>query len=181
MFKFGNTHIFTGYLKQKLSSINIPVCKIYTQEFAKYRAKYGKEDPRIVESLNTVVYDSDNKRLATRFNYLKNDELYYYLWNYDDTKADLGLNMSTWERSSSVHFDVNKFIPGLTKSLYSPGRFYDIATHEYLGEYLRFLRDYYNINLMPLYNCFSNNLCDNVIIDTGSIQQKDNNVKRQRG
>lgn len=168
MFKFDNTHIFTGYLKQKLSSINIPTCKIYTRDFANYRAEHGVEDPRVIESINTVDYRTDktdeNIRIATRVNYLKNNEPYFYFWKYEDydKSSDLGHSKTSWKPSGNLFYNSEKRTPGLTKTLHSPGRFYDTTTHEYLGEYLRFLRDYHNINLMSLYNCFNNSICNNI-------------------
>lgn len=52
----------------------------------------------------------------------------------------------------------NQFIPNYTRTLRLNSQLYDTHTHEYLGEYLRFLRDHNHLNLMGLYNCFSNNL-----------------------
>lgn len=160
MFKFDNTHIFTGYLKQKLSSVNIPTCKIYTNEFVRYLEEHGQEDPRIVESYDTIVYDANEKLLATRINYLKNNELYNY---YVDRSKPNSVKR-TWKRVNSMVYDSEITVPGLTKTLYSPGHSYDTRTHEYLGEYLRFLRDYHNVNLMSLYNCFNNTICNNLNI-----------------
>lgn len=168
MFKYNNTHIFTGYLKQLLSSVNIPACRIYTREFADYLKKYGKEDPRIIESIDSVIYGAENKRLTTRINYLKNNEIYNYFWPQEtflkDNDTELGHKKAKWKKTSNVCYDSDKTIHGLTKTLSSPGIYYDRVTHEYLGDYLRFLRDYHDINLMSLYNCFNNHICSNLYI-----------------
>lgn len=149
MFKYNNTHIFTGYLKQLLSSFNLPACKIYTHEFAKYLEQHGKEDPRVLES-----FESSDGHAAVRISYLKNDELYNYFWDAAGDKH--------WKHSAEVFYSPDKVTHGLTRSLNSPGTSYDAATHEYLGDYLRFLRDYYNLNLMSMYNCFNNKIYNNV-------------------
>lgn len=53
----------------------------------------------------------------------------------------------------------------ITKTLDLRNNYYDSYTHEYLGEYLRFIRDYTGVNLMSMYNCFSNNMPSNLNVD----------------
>lgn len=161
MFKFNNTHIFTGYLKQKLSSVYIPTCRIYTREFASYKNRTGKEDPRVIESIDTAWYNKEDCKVAVRIPYLRNDEVYNYF--AEQPTRVLSTNKTKgWMRANNLYYEGDTFVPSLTKKLHSTGRFYDTATHEYLGDYLRFVRDYHGINLMSLYNCFNNTICDNL-------------------
>jgi len=165
MLTFNNTHVFTGYLKQLLSTVNIPTCKIYSTDFANYLERHGSEDPRIVESADIF----HKNRIANRINYLKNNKLYYYYWNYPS-------NNFYWKSSSDKFYDIDKKIPGLTKTLYSPGCTYDKKTHEYLGDYLRFLRDYYDVNLMSMYNCFNNTSYSNIYCKIPLYNSEDKNT-----
>lgn len=48
----------------------------------------------------------------------------------------------------------NRPIANVTKKLEMNSSIYDSYTHEYLGDYLRFIRDYHKVDLMSLYNCF---------------------------
>lgn len=153
MFKFNSTHIFVGYLKQLLSTFNLPTCKIYTKEYAEYFHKNGKEDPRVIESFDTL----NNNRAAIRVNYLKDGSISNYFWANSQEQENC-----SWRKCSTAFYEKNKTVHGLTKTLNSPGCFYDTTTHEYLGDYLRFLRDYYNVNLMSMYNCFNNKVCNNL-------------------
>lgn len=48
----------------------------------------------------------------------------------------------------------NTQLVNVTKRLNMNSAIYDNYTHEYLGDYLRFIRDYHHVDLMSMYNCF---------------------------
>ena len=62
-------------------------------------------------------------------------------------------------------YKFNDEILNLTKHLEIRNNFYDSYTHAYLGKYLRFLRDYLDLDLMSMYNCFTNESPANIDIE----------------
>jgi hypothetical protein len=60
-------------------------------------------------------------------------------------------------------------IHGLTESFISTRTDYDSLTHQKLGDYLRFLHSQYGLNLMPLYNCFSEYYVQGVDLTSGRL------------
>jgi len=85
------------------------------------------------------VYREDRKLNKGRV-YVKGN----YLYRYNGSDLD---NLG--------YFISSKVMLNSTSKLQINSSIYDSYTHEYLGNYLRFLRDYDKLDLMSLYNCFS--------------------------
>ena len=121
-----------------------------------------------------IKYNDDNiyvgqiKELLHSFNLptckVKKDSSKFYVGEYyidkdlgglykvESVNEDKTLNESTLVQS----YKFNDDILNITKHLEIRNNFYDSYTHTYLGNYLRFVRDYLDLDLMSMYNCFSN-------------------------
>lgn len=59
-------------------------------------------------------------------------------------------------------YEFGKFYEGTTNNFESASSIYDSETHKQLGNYLRSIRDFYNIDLMQYYNCWNNAYSDKI-------------------
>lgn len=174
MFKYNNTHIFTGYIKQLLHDFNLPKFRIYTKANEDYYIATGKEK-NIIATIPKVkdTFDAEKNSLVSEYDanmkyvrYIKDNTIQEYINGKWYNVGDYSVNDSVYVKPNHTQtvkqYNYNSFYPNYTKNLKISSNVYDSYTHEYLGDYLRFLRDYNNINLMPLYNCFSDNLAKNI-------------------
>lgn len=157
MLKFNNSGIFTGYLKQLLHDFELPQYHIYTKENRDYFEKYGKEKNIIESEPDLDPTDKSYPVHVRNILYLKDNNFQKYV-NGKWKIVNLGQ-------------EFKKTANNYTK-LAINNQIYDSYTHEYLGDYLRYIRDRHNINLMPLYNCFSYHTVNNVAINITKNSKK---------
>lgn len=155
MFKFNSNHIITGYIKQKLHSFNLPKIRVYVEG-----------EPII----KTLAYDEVDKNptgneVLMYVPYIKNGRIEEYRLTDKETNKWEWVPKGWSGKNLPIHehfYEYGEYVPNYTKNLEIKNNIYDSYTHEYLGDYLRFQRDYNHIDLMPLYNCFSNRICSGI-------------------
>lgn len=156
MHQFGSTGILTGYIKQLLKSFNLPTVRIYTKAEAQFiESQYENFISEAKESLD-VIESYVTEETSYLVPYIKDGEIQTFI---DGKWRNAGYFSGV---PHAAFYSRGQYIPNKVRNLKIKDNVYDYYTHEYLGDYLRFLRDFDDINLMSLYNCFSNRLCDNI-------------------
>lgn len=165
MFKFNDTNILTGYIKEMLASFNLPCYKVYTRQQREHFEETGEELNVIASQEASKASDTSPEKHPCFISYIKEGSIQQYFKNND--------NSYTWKVIADPYL-YNIFVPNETKNYVIKNNIYDYYTHEYLGEYLRFIRDFHNVDLMPLYNCFSDHICNNIeqTFDVGTVAKK---------
>lgn len=153
MFKFNDTNILTGYIKEMLASFNLPSYKVYTRQQREHFEETGEELNVIASQEASKASDTTQEKHPCFISYIKEGSVQQYFKNNDNSYA--------WKVIADPYL-YNIFVPNETKNYVIKNNIYDYYTHEYLGEYLRFIRDFHNVDLMPLYNCFSDHICNNI-------------------
>jgi len=111
---------------------------------------YVGQIKQILHSFNLPMFPiyQENSRYLVGEHYLKDDDVFAYINIYDDKGEKIGE-----EEKFVEHYTFGEPLENLTTNLPISSNVYDSQTHVYLGNYLRFLRDYIGLDLMSLYNC----------------------------
>lgn len=151
MYHFEDFGILTGYIKQLLSSFNLPSPRIYLPEYEEFYREHRYESLQVIRS-----FSGKDGKIPLHVPYIKEGLLQEYL------DGEWVLVGQSSENQHWHHYDRGMKLLNASRTLQVKNNIYDSYTHEYLGDYLRFIRDYDRINLMPLYNCFSNTRSTNL-------------------
>ena len=100
----------------------------------------------------------------------------------NDKHFILNNNIYRWQVNKATNYATkvlcDKYLYGkkyvnLTSNFQIQNMIYDRYTHRYLGKYLRFLRDYSNLDLMSMYNCFDGEVILNIPDGLAIAQESD--------
>lgn len=135
MLTINNNSLVAGYIKQLLKEFNLPKAKVLIKGMPIFSGAYYVDKNFLYKANKNATYGPEGD-----FNDVNNSE---YL-----TKID--------------RYIYGKHYLNITKNLEMRTPLYDSYTHYYLGDYLRFYRDFKNIDLMSMYNCFAGDVAHNI-------------------
>lgn len=140
---FFSDSIEVKFIKSVLLNSRVPLIKsVRSGDFITAGKHYIYMD-MVIKCTKTGTL-SDNSAILTVSDSIKASKNLFVTNMINSAEFTRVFNLNT-RTLGNIYF--NNYIPKTD--------YYDSDTHEYLGKYLRYLRDFKNLNLMPFYNCFS--------------------------
>lgn len=121
------------------------------------------DDNIIVGYIKQLLHDCNlpNVEVAVAGRIVFNGQKYLYNGNvvrYTGTTGTFNGTFADGDITKLYAYNEKKSVLNCVSNLDIKGIEYDSATHERLGDYLRFTRDYKKLDLMSMYNCFSDHM-----------------------
>ena len=140
-FNYSNSEV--EYIKDKLRTEYIPTVRFFNTDVTmqppptKSRVWTGGNTPPTISTLDNmpIVYPGET--------IIKNNTIQIGVSDNNKTKYIGRCEFGKWHKNITTNYVSNK-------------SYYDSDLHENFGRYLRAYRDYYKIDVMNFYNCFSN-------------------------
>lgn len=172
--KFHDDTIETKFVKQLVANTNVPfistwkpgdfaICgMLYLTKDAIYRCNHTGYPQSVLDEC-TVDYDQMSLSKINLSQYFKDGNLTV---NYKDDKPKHENKIRYFTKISPYVFGEEYF--NITGKYVSKIQGYDAETHFYLGQYLRMMRDIFDLDMMPFYNCYCGETVADVDFDSGS-------------
>ena len=87
MFKFNDTNILTGYIKEMLASFNLPCYKVYTRQQREHFEKTGEELNVIASQEASKASEEIKAKHPCFISYIKEGAVQQYFKNNDNSYA----------------------------------------------------------------------------------------------
>ena len=84
MFKFNDTNILTGYIKEMLASFNLPCYKVYTRQQREHFEETGEELNVIVSQEASNASEEATEKHPCFVSYIKDGSVQQYVKNKED-------------------------------------------------------------------------------------------------
>ena len=152
---FNRSNSEVDFIKDKLRTEYIPTVRVFNSETNIQPESKTSSSSTEVDSKN-LISNEHNYRYFNHENIIYNNTI--QVCEGDDSG----------EKSATPkyikRYDFGKFYPNITTNFISNKNYYNSDLHEYLGRYLRAYRDFYGIDVMNFYNCFSNRFISSYIL-----------------
>lgn len=144
---FNQSNSEVEYIKDILRTNYVPTIRIFNSDFV-VQPSSGTSTLYDGKSINLVSFGSGGK--------FYNDETVIYNQTIQVGKAIDSSSIFTNNSKYICTYKFGNWYKNISTNYIANKDYYDSNIHEMLGRYLRAYRDYYRIDVMNFYNCFSN-------------------------